>query len=56
MTNRPTLLRWNRSWERWYRQALPAYWVLLFFLTHLPKLTLPGAPPQSDKLAHVVAW
>lgn len=44
------------SWRRWYRRALPAYWVFLFCATHFPKLELPGAVPQSDKLLHVVAY
>lgn len=46
----------NDSWKRWYRRALPAYWVFLFLLTHFPSLTLRGAPPQTDKIAHVAAF
>ena len=34
---------------------LPAYWLFLFFGSHLPKLNL-GGPPRSDKAAHLVAF
>jgi VanZ family protein len=36
--------------------VLPAYWVCLFTLTHLPKLPSVGAPEQSDKLAHLATF
>jgi len=36
--------------------ALPVYWVILFTLTHLPRMRIPGRIPQSDKLAHCVAY
>lgn len=47
---------WNAAWEHWYRRLLPAYWVFLFCVTHLPKLELPLRVPQPDKLAHFVAF
>jgi VanZ family protein len=47
---------WSEPWRRWYRRALPAYWVFLFCVTHFPKLELPGRVPQSDKLLHVAAF
>ena len=43
-------------WDRWYRRTLPAYWIFLFCATHFPKLSLEGPLPESDKLAHVVAF
>ena len=49
---------WSRpeSWRRWYLRALPAYWVFLFLCTHFPQLRIPGAIPESDKLAHFIAY
>ena len=44
------------AWRRWYLRCLPAYWVFLFLTTHFPKLQLQGAPPQSDKVIHFVAF
>ena len=44
-------------WARWYRRALPTYWIFLFCVTHFPKLSLgPLAPRNTDKLAHFVAF
>jgi VanZ family protein len=43
-------------WRHWYRRCLPAYWISLFLVTHLPGLTLGAAPPQSDKVLHVAAF
>lgn len=50
------LVRWDGRWERFYRRALPAYWIFLFVATHFPKLRLPEAVPRSDKLAHFAAY
>ncbi len=47
--------RWNEAWTHWYRRALPAYWILLFCLTHFPELEV-GGPPSSDKVAHLAAF
>jgi VanZ family protein len=43
-------------WTEWYRRALPAYWLFLFSVTHLPflRLDMPYAP--SDKVAHLGAF
>ncbi|MDX2086514.1 MAG: VanZ family protein [Kofleriaceae bacterium] len=44
---------------RWYRLwlvALPAYVIALFTATHLPRVTIPGDIPQSDKLVHFGAF
>lgn len=46
----------HSSWRRWYLGLLPAYWVFLFCATHFPKLRLPGAPPDSDKVLHLGAF
>ncbi len=43
------------AWRHWYHRALPAYWIFLFFSTHLPKLQLPG-PPRADKHVHFIAF
>ncbi len=48
---RPGLSRWGYFWRR----ALPAYWISLFCLTHLPRLELQGVPGE-DKTAHVLAY
>lgn len=45
--------RWSR---RAVRIALPVYWAILFTLTHLPRVRIPGRIPQSDKIAHFVAY
>lgn len=50
------LLSSEEAWTRWWRRALPAYWLFLTCLTHFPKLTLPGSRYRSDKWAHVVAF
>jgi len=50
------MLKWSRSWEHWYRRALPAYWVFLFCATHFPRPRLPGELPAADKLVHVVGF
>lgn len=47
--------RWTRAWERWYRRALPAYWVFLFACTHAP-LPRVGDIPGGDKTLHVLAF
>ncbi len=47
---------WNSAWEHWYRRVLPAYWVFLFSATHFPRLELGLDVPESDKLAHLVAF
>ncbi len=45
------------GWSRWYRRALPAYWVFLFTTTHLPKLSFgEDAPRWTDKAAHVSGY
>jgi VanZ family protein len=54
--NLAALSGWSEPWRRWYRRALPAYWVFLFCATHFPRLELPGRVPQSDKLLHFVAY
>jgi VanZ family protein len=46
---------WSDRWNNLYRRLLPAYWVFLFVVTHLPKLKL-GGPRQTDKMVHVVAF
>lgn len=38
------------------RIALPVYSAALFTITHLPRLRIPGRIPQSDKLAHFLAY
>jgi VanZ family protein len=46
----------SSAWARWYRRALPAYWISLFCLTHFPKLEI-GLPIRApDKLAHIGAF
>lgn len=52
----PQPARLGRAWVRWYQRALPAYWLSLFFLTHLPKLEVRVGFRASDKAAHVVAF
>jgi len=46
----------SARWTDWYRRALPAYWLSLFCLTHLPKLEMPVRFRGGDKLAHVAAF
>ena len=44
-------------WARWYRRALPTYWVFLFCVTHFPKLSFGArAPKNIDKAAHFIAF
>lgn len=44
-------------WARWYRRALPTYWVFLFCVTHFPKLSFgTHAPRDTDKAAHFMAF
>jgi VanZ family protein len=50
------MLKWSKGWARWYRRALPAYWIFLFCATHFPKAKLPGRIPKEDKLVHFVAF
>jgi VanZ family protein len=45
----------GQRWRHWYRRALPAYWVFLFTMTHLPRPQI-GAIPQGDKMLHVFAF
>ena len=47
---------WNSAWEHWYRRVLPAYWVFLFCTTPFPRLELGLDVPESDKLAHLIAF
>ncbi len=44
------------GWVRWYRRALPAYWVFLFCLTHFPRLQIDVPIRSPDKIAHVGAF
>lgn len=44
-----------RRWRHWYLRALPAYWLFLFVMTHIPNPDLPG-PRNSDKWAHVGSY
>lgn len=48
--------QWGAAWSRWYRSALPAYWVTLFALTHFPELRLNAPIRDPDKLAHIGAF
>ncbi len=50
------MLKWPKSWGRWYRWALPVYWILLFCATHDPKPPRLVPVPQSDKVAHFIAF
>lgn len=50
------MLKWPKSWERWYRWALPIYWIVLFCATHYQKPPGLLPIPQSDKVAHFVAF
>ena len=50
------MLKWSKSWEQWYRRALPAYWVFLFCVMHFPFPVLPVPIPGDDKLLHFVAF
>ncbi len=43
-------------WDAWYRRALPTYWMLLFALTHLPRLEFDVGIAESDKYAHALAF
>lgn len=43
-------------WDEFYRRMLPAYWLLIFCLTHFPRLRLTGAIPSEDKLDHALAY
>jgi VanZ family protein len=43
-------------WTQWYRRALPAYWLFLFCVTHLPFLRLDLPIESSDKVAHLGAF
>lgn len=46
----------SSAWTHWYQRALPAYWIFLFFTTHLPNLRLGGPVRWSDKLMHIGAF
>lgn len=50
------MLKWSKSWEQWYRRALPAYWVFLFCVMHFPFPEIPVAIPGDDKLLHFVSF
>ncbi len=41
------------AWRHWYRQALPAFWIYLFCITHFPKLRIDVGFHSIDKLLHV---
>ncbi len=43
-------------WRHAAQIALPAYWLLLFFATHYPRVPIPGEIPHSDKLVHFTAF
>lgn len=44
-------------WARWYRRALPTYWVFLFCTTHFPKLSFgTHVPRNTDKAAHFITF
>ena len=44
------------GWTRWYRRALPAYWIFLFACTHFPNLRLDVPIESPDKYAHLGAF
>lgn len=46
----------SAAWVRWYRRALPAYWIFLFCLTHFPELRIEVPIRAPDKIAHVGAF
>jgi VanZ family protein len=46
----------SAGWVRWYRRALPAYWIFLFCLTHFPGLQVDVPIRAPDKIAHVGAF
>lgn len=52
MSDRRPRTRWDRA----ALFALPAYWVLLFSVTHYPRVRIPGDLPQRDKLVHFTAF
>lgn len=44
------------AWAHWYRRILPAYWLFLAFMTHLPRPEIPGQILYKDKWLHVAAF
>ncbi len=48
--------RSRSPWDRWYRHALPAYWIFLFSLTHFPAPQLPVRVRWADKLTHMACF
>jgi VanZ family protein len=52
----PPAPRQLSRWDDWYRRTLPAYWIFLFCVTHLPKLELDLGVSAGDKIAHFVAY
>ncbi|HEU4611165.1 MAG TPA: VanZ family protein [Kofleriaceae bacterium] len=41
---------------KWFRIALPVYWLALIVATHYPQVRLPDEIPQSDKIVHASAF
>lgn len=41
---------------KWFRIALPVYWIALIVATHYPQVRLPDEIPQSDKIVHATAF
>lgn len=41
---------------KWFRIALPVYWLALVVATHYPQVRLPDEIPQSDKIVHASAF
>jgi VanZ family protein len=41
---------------KWFRIALPVYWLALIVATHYPQVRLPDEIPQSDKIVHATAF
>ena len=44
-----------QRWRHWYLRALPAYWIFLFVMTHLPRPRI-GPILQGDKILHTLAF
>ncbi len=45
------------AWDRWYRYALPAYWIFVFACTHLPYPDLRFIPvAENDKILHTLGF
>ena len=41
---------------KWWRIALPVYWVALVAATHYPRVRIPGELPSGDKIIHFAAF